>query len=308
MTVNAQIEAMERGALVRAMPRLTTIVVTGPDRQTWLAGMLTADIKSLSPGRGSYALSVAKNGRLQAEVWVCLDAERILLGVAEPLADGLVEAMNRYLIMEDAEIARAAEPMSWWLAHGPEAKAVAEAARSIGAVVGLGSLGEIETAVIVVPEGAHPSLGELFTQPRGALLATPEGWERVRIERMLPEFGVDFDVGCYPQEACLESLAVSFNKGCYLGQEAVFMLEKRGHVQKRLVRLVLDGEEAPAAGAEITTPDGKKVGAVTSSIADEGKSWVIGSVRYKQTASGTELEIGGRPATVSCLGVREVEG
>lgn len=307
MTVKAQIEAIETAALVRAMPSLTTIEVTGPDRQTWLAGMLTADVKSLTPGRGCYALSVAKNGRIQAEVWVCLDAERILIGVAEHLADGLVEAMDQYLIMEDAEVARAATPMSWWLAHGPEAKAVAEAARQVDAVVGVGHLGEIETAVIVAAEGAHPSMGELLTQPRGALLATPEGWERIRIERMLPQFGVDFDVGCYPQEACLESLAVSFNKGCYLGQEAVFMLEKRGHVSKRLVRLVLDGDEAPQPGAEITTRDGKKVGEVTSAIADEGQSWVIGSVRYKQTASGTELEIGDRPAKVSCLGVREVE-
>jgi folate-binding protein YgfZ len=305
MTIQAQLEAIAHGALVRPLNDFATLVVTGDDRQSWLAGMVTADIKSLPPGQARYALSVKKNGRIQAEVWVCIEPERIVVGVPAPLADVLVEAMDKYLIMEDAEITRAEQKHGWWLAHGPLAQEVANAAREANAIVGLGHFGELETAVIAVREGSHPNVGELLTQPAGALLATPEGWERIRIERMLPRFGVDFEVDCYPQEACLESLAVSFNKGCYLGQEAVFMLEKRGHVAKRLVRLILEGDDPPKAGTPITTPDGKEVGAVTSAIADGGKSWVIGSVRYKQTVSGTELAIGARPATVSCLGIRD---
>lgn len=306
MTVEEQIQAIDEGALVRAMPELSTIAVTGPDRQTWLAGMLTNDVKSLPVGAGAYALSVNKSGRLQAETYVVLGEDRILLGVRSELAAEVFEAMDRYLIMEDAELEMVDPSPSWWLAHGPKAEVVASAAREAEATVGMGHLGEIPTAFIALAQGAHPSPGELLTRPDGALLATPEGWERIRIERMIPRYGVDFEKGCYPQEACLESFAVSFNKGCYLGQEAVFMLEKRGHVAKRLVRLVLDGGAAPEAGTAITTVDGDEVGKVTSSIADRGKAWVIGSVRYKHTASGTKLEIGDRAATVSCLGIREV--
>lgn len=305
MTVQEQIQAIENGALVRAMPQLATIGVTGPERQDWLSGLVTADIKGLAPGEGCYALSVNKKGRIQAETYVVVADDRILIGVEQTLAADLVEAMDKYLIMEDAEIALVSPSWSWWLAHGPDAKLVAGSAREAEGVVGLAAMGEIATAIIALAPGAHPSPGELLTRPSGALLATPEGWERIRIERMLPRFGVDFELNCYPQEACLESLAVSFNKGCYLGQEAVFMLEKRGHVAKRLVRLVLDGD-APPPGEPILTPAGESVGAVTSSIADAGKAWVIGQVRYKQTASGTELMIGGRSATVSCLGIREV--
>jgi folate-binding protein YgfZ len=301
MTLQEQIQAIDEGALVRAMPELSTIAVTGPDRQTWLAGMVTNEVKSLPAGSGAYALSVNRNGRLQAETYVLVDEDRILLGVRSELAAELLEAMNQYLIMEDAELEPVDPSPSWWLAHGPKAELVAAAAREADATVGMGQLGELSTAFIALARGerAHPSPGELLTRPEGALLATPEGWERIRIERMIPRYGVDFEKGCYPQEACLESLAVSFNKGCYLGQEAVFMLEKRGHAANRLVRLVLDGDAPPERGAVISTTDGDEVGKVTSSITDDGKAWVIGRVRYKHTASGTELRIGDSATTVS---------
>ena len=66
----------------------------------------------------------------------------------------------------------------------------------------------------------------------------------------MPRFGVDFDDKTYPQEAQLEKVAVSFDKGCYLGQEVVCMLEMRGHVKRKLVPVVLDdGRAASARGA-----------------------------------------------------------
>jgi folate-binding protein YgfZ len=124
---------------------------------------------------------------------------------------------------------------------------------------------------------------------------------------MLPRFGVDFDVGCYPQEASLESLAVSFHKGCYVGQEAVFMLEKRGHVGKRLVRLIVDGAGEIGKGSPVLLGD-DTVGEVTSAIEDDGRTFAMALVRYKHTTSGTELLVGGHRAVVSCLAPREFCG
>jgi tRNA-modifying protein YgfZ len=308
--VTTQAQAMNEGALIRALPTLATLVVTGSERQSWLAGMLTADIAGLTPGRGCYALSVGKTGRIQADVWVLVEAERILLGVPESLAAGLHKTLNDFLIMEDAELELGDVRHGWWLAHGPAAATVADAARTAGASAAVAQLGEIATAILAAPPAVNNFI-EVITQVPGTLLATPDGWERIRIENMLPRFGVDFDVGSFPQEACLENLAVSFNKGCYLGQEAVFMLEKRGHVNKRLVRLVLDEELALDKGASVAAvqPDKddeeKVVGEVTSSIADGGRTWVIALVRYKYTQNGTALRIGERAATVSCLSSRE---
>jgi folate-binding protein YgfZ len=87
------------------------------------------------------------------------------------------------------------------------------------------------------------------------VLATPEVFEAIRIEEGIARFGVDFDEQNYPQDASIEKLAVSFQKGCYLGQETVFMLEVRGHAKKRLVQLAIDGGRDVPVGAPITAPD-----------------------------------------------------
>ncbi len=304
--IRAQIDAIDEGVLVRPVPALGTLAVTGEDRQSWLAGMVTCGLKSLRLDQGCFGLSVKKNGRVAAELWLIVDAQRILLGVREDLVDSLREHLDHYLIMEDAEIARPERRFAWWLAHGPQARAVAGAARQAGAITGIGSWGELATAIIAAPEGTHPGFTEALLQPEGAVLATPDGWERIRIERMLPSFGVDYQVDCYPQMASLEHLAVSFNKGCYLGQEAVFKLEKRGHVAKRLVRLVLPGVfDEICPGAEIATLDGQTVGSVTSAVAAEEQTFAMGMVRYKHTMSGTKLSVAGHTAEVSCLSPRE---
>jgi hypothetical protein len=305
MDVSAQVDAIENGALVRPMPELVTLAVSGEERLSWLAGMLTQDIGSLEPGQGAYALSVNKSGRLQAEVWVAIADERVLLGIDAKVADALLEAMDHYLIMEDAEIARADEPLAWWLVHGPEAEAVAKLARGAGATAALTRWGEIDTALVIAPHGGAPNMAEVLTATEGATLATPSGWEHVRIQRLLPRFGVDFEVDVYPQEASLENLGVSFNKGCYIGQEAVFMLAKRGHVSKRLVRLLIDGKAEVDKGAVISTPDGKAVGTVTSVSQAGDQTMAIGLVRYKHTASGTKLSLADQVAEVSCIADRE---
>lgn len=307
--VAAQLRAIEQGALLRPRPELGTLIVTGPERQSWLAGQLTQDIAGLKPGDGCYSLHVTRTGKIEAEVWVLIDDERILLGVPATLVSTLHTSLDHYLIMEDAELVISNEKLSWWLAHGPKAEQVATAARDAGAAAALGHLGELPTAIIAAPTqtSSRPlqNLGEVLTTVDGVLLATPDGWDRIRIERMLPRFGVDFGVGCYPQEACLENLAVSFSKGCYVGQEAVFMLEKRGHVKKRLVRLVLDDERDLALGSDVFSSDGEKVGQITSTTKADGKTWALASVRYKHTLSGTVLSVDGQTAQVSCLSVRE---
>src|SRR5690606_38101683 len=91
-------------------------------------------------------------------------------------------------------------------------------------------------------------------------------FDALRVERGLPRFGGEFDTTFYPQEANLEKLAVSFDKGGYLGQEVVYMLENRGHVKKKLVPLDLEGDAPAAPGAAITTEDGVAAADVRSSV------------------------------------------
>jgi len=133
-----------------------------------------------------------------------------------------------------------------------------------------------------------------------AAIATEGAWDRARVEHGVTAFGVDFDDTNYPQEASLERDAVSFEKGCYLGQEAVFMLEKRGHVKKRIVQLHVDG--AVETGDPITLPDGAEVGRVTSrAVRPAGGNLALGFVKYKQARADTELRVGASRAVVTAL-------
>jgi folate-binding protein YgfZ len=110
---------------------------------------------------------------------------------------------------------------------------------------------------------------------------------------------VDFDAATYPQEAGLEKRAISFNKGCYLGQEVVCMLELRGHVKRKLVGLHLGGASVPARGADVTDAGGESVGAVTSAAAVPGEG-VLALAMVKRTKGepGAALRVGGTDAVV----------
>lgn len=298
MQVEAELRAVSEGAWLRPMPELAALGVTGADRQRWLAGMVTGDLKSLAPGAGLRSLVVDKTGRIVAEVWLVVEAERVVVGVRRELAGGLRAHLDAYLVMEDAEL-EVVEGLAFWLALGPRAEHVASEASRLGGSTGTGALGDLPFGVLAIPHEASPNLAEELTARTGAVLGTPAGWDRLRAERLLPEFGVDFEVGCYPQEARLERFAVSFDKGCYVGQEAVFMLEKRGHPPRRLVRLRLEGGASVEPGADVRAPDGAVTGKVTTVAPDGDDAWALAIVRYKHAAAGTELAVAGRTARVS---------
>ncbi|MEM1034705.1 MAG: folate-binding protein YgfZ [Myxococcota bacterium] len=290
MTLANEKAALDEGVLIRPRPDLATLVVTGDDRASWLAGMLTNDLASIAPGQASYALSCNRRGRVQADVWVVAEPSRILLGVPRERAEDLVTALDHYLIMEDAEIGPG--PGTWWLAHGPRASDAADAAVGAGAVTAMGAYNRWPTAVVVATsaEVDHETLEAALLTPAGAAMSRAEHWEQIRVAHALATFGVDYGDKAHPQEARLETLAVSFDKGCYLGQEAIFMLEKRGTPPRRMVRLALD---APVAVATDLTVDGKRVGTVTTSVTfpEEGPQ-ALATVKTKHTETGTELMAG----------------
>src|SRR5262249_28863386 len=145
-------------------------------------------------------------------------------------------------------------------------------------------------------------------EARGAV-ADDATWETLRIERGLPRFGVEVDTTLYPQEASLEKLAVSFDKGCYLGQEVVYMLENRGHVKRKLVSLDVDGDDVLAKGEAVTTIEGGAVGEVKSSARGaSGKPVAIAMVKWAQTKPGTELRVGTRVVRVRDAGPQRSAG
>lgn len=297
MSDHGEHEAIAEGAIVMPLHELGALTITGADRQTWLAGMVTSDVKALAPGQAAYALVVDKTGRLLAEAWVLIDTDRIRVGVRRELIAGVRAHLEGYLVMEDAELAED-DSVAWWLACGPHAERVGVEARRIGGAAGSGALAALPIVLIALPADSCANPAEDLTAGSGAVLATPDGWNAIRVERLLPAYGADFVAGCYPQEAHLEHLAVSFNKGCYVGQEAVFMLEKRGHPSRRLVRLHATGPVPVAVGDDVRDATGETVGTVTSTAAVGADRWALAMLRHKASANGTALRVGQAVLTV----------
>ncbi len=279
----------------------TGIVVKGKDRTSWLNGLVTCELAKLGPADAAYGLVVEKKGRIQTDFFAVPAgaSDELALAVPRVLRDTILETLDHYLVMEDAELLPV--ELAFWQLLGPKAKDVAAelGAPYSGALELLGTGG----VVVAAPaDGAEPFADRLASLVRaaGGTVLDDAGWEALRIERGLPRFGVEVDGTLYPQEASLEKLAVSFQKGCYLGQEVVYMLENRGHVKRKLVPLVLEGDGAVQPAEPVTTPDGVVVGDVKSSVVGplEGKPVAIAMVKWAQTKPGTELRVGDRVARV----------
>ncbi len=283
--MSEQVAAARASVLVVHDPDSAVLVAAGSDRETWLNGLLTCDVTKARIGEASYGLAVSQKGRVVADVFVIKEAERILLLVPRAVRDELAIVLERYLIMEDAELAKDESPVAF--AHGPRAKDLGGAScdrTGLGGAVFVGDAALDERAIAA-----------------GGIVGDASGWEALRLERGVARFGVDFDDKTYPQEASLEKRAVSFDKGCYLGQEVVCMLELRGHVKRKLVGFVSDGAKAAraagatiTAGSSVTTDDGVEVGKVSSAIDSPTLGHPVGlaMVKLAVAAPGTSLRIG----------------
>jgi tRNA-modifying protein YgfZ len=290
--------AARQGALVVVRSELGALCVTGADRARWLNGLVTCELAKRKAGEGAYGLAVTKIGKIMSEVWILVGAERLLVGARAQGIDALRQHLDRHLIMEDAEVADASADFRWLFVTGPDAHRLVDVGRKLGAEgAAVDWTGRGDAAVLAVPAASVEGLLAAL-RDGGAELATDQEFEGLRIEWGLPRFGADFDEQNLPQEASLEQLAVSFDKGCYLGQEAVYMLQMRGHAKKHLMRIQVERAPDLAPGAEIRLADGTVVGAVTSATPAGDGSIAIGYVKHKHAQPGTPLDVAGHPAII----------
>lgn len=254
----------------------TAIVVTGKDRTSWLNGLVTCDVTKLAPGKAQYGLLVEKKGRIQTDFFIVASDDALALAVPRDLREAVLATLDHHLIMEEAELTT---PDLLWF--------YSSSMREAPYAGGIDLLAKGDAIVAT----AEPIPGA----------ADGAAFDALCIERGLPRFGVEFDATFYPQEANLEKLAVSFDKGCYLGQEVVYMLENRGHVKKKLVPIDLEGDAPAPVGAAVTPPEGgDAIGDVRSSVVGPTTKTpvAIAMVKWAHAKPGTSLTIDGRKATV----------
>jgi folate-binding protein YgfZ len=292
-----------KATIAQNAPDLGTIEATGSEVRSWLNGLVTCDLVPRKIGEGAFGLCVGKTGKIIAELYIALLAEeRFLIGARKATIATLLEHFDRHLVMEDVALADVSNETSWMFLHGAPAITYAGAVAEAGGRLVLLDFTGTGSCAVITPLAAVSAVRAAIDARGGdsVLWVTDDDWHAFRVERGIAWFGHDFDESSYAQEAALERFGVSFQKGCYLGQEAVFMLQVRGHVKKRLVQLAIDGAAEVAKGAAITLPEGASIGAITSVGATvEGRRLALGHVKYKHAKPGETFQVGGAAAVAT---------
>lgn len=259
---------------------------TGPDRLSFLQGMLSNDLRALKTFDGAYATLLTQQGKVIADVRVLCAMNSFYLDFWENLQEKLLAHLNRYLIADEVEIADRSQEYSTLSIQGPKAEALLR--QVLAPVVQLPdrpkqhSMVDIDGAAICVVNDSHTGeLGYDLIIPRfhvaniaakltaagkafSAAWVGEEAQNILRVEAGIPRYGIDFTEDNLLLEVGVDE-AVSFTKGCYLGQEVVERIRSRGHVNKKLSGLLLDGEK-PAQPGDVIEAANKQVGTVTSSV------------------------------------------
>ena len=293
------IDALARTAGARWMDELATIVVSGEDAKAWLNGQLTNDLREVDERRAVYGLFLTPRGKILADAWVVARGEALVAMVPATVTSALLSHLEKYVIMEDVTLAVSdARVMS------VQGLAAADIAREVDQSISCDRLGLGGFDWIVDASGAETLAGAIDAQLHrvGGRRVSREAWEATRIERGRAAFGADFWDAHYPQEAGLETRAVSFSKGCYLGQEVVCTLENRGQINRRLVQLTSKkGGVCPSPGEAITAEDGTVIGQVTSSASTSSGPHSLGYVKRRLASLGQQVRIAGVEALISAL-------
>lgn len=288
------------------------LAVTGPDRLPWLQGLVTNDVGALAPGESRYAAYLTPQGRMITDLRVINLADRTLLDVPAALAEALRVKLEALLFAEDAEIHDISGSLVVVDVHGPEAPRVAERARAAAAA--LPSIDVIQDEVYrvpgvtwFVPRNEADALVQALTSA-GAIETTLETLDVLRVEAGRPAFLIDMDEHTIPLEAGIEERAISFTKGCYVGQEVIVRVMHRGQgrVAKRLTGFLFEKHASPHAG-DLVGSDKREIGRLTSVVWSPSleRPIALGYVRRDFVEEGTAVQVmaadGALPATVTEL-------
>jgi tRNA-modifying protein YgfZ len=277
-------QALQSGAAVVALVGWSSVSVTGADRQAFLQSFCTNDVKRLMPGSCCETFLTNVKGKIVGHGWIwCRDDELLFVG-APGQGPRLVEHLDRYIIREDVKLRDTSGERTFVLIAGKGATETSHLS------VPLAIISRDDTTFCELRHGEVASAMGEFVQ-HGFVIVGPEAFLAARIEAGLPLFGIDFDESNLPQEIGRDREAISFTKGCYLGQETVARIDALGHVNQKIVGIRFLGSESPKPGAEVALRDAK-VGEVTSAALSPklGRPLALAMVRRAANAAGTKLQ------------------
>ena len=240
------------------------LALTGPDAKTFLHGQVTNDIEALQPGHGCYAAFLTHKGKMLGDLRVFDVGDELLLDCERVALQELFNMIRRYKLGADMELHKRTLELALLSVIGPDAPRLAGPREHDNARVTVGS---VDGVAVTTDVGTDLFCAADDKDALRAALDFPDGAEAdaevVRVEHGRPRYGLDLDESVIPQEAGLNDRAVSFTKGCYVGQETVARLHYRGKPNRRLLGLRLS-EPAPP-GSELRLGE-KVVGKLGSSV------------------------------------------
>ncbi len=283
-------EALRHGAAWLDLSARGRIVVRGRDRARLLHAITSNEVKKMTPGTGCYAFLLNPQGRIQADLCLFCFDDHFLIDTEPELREKVQAHIKRYIIADQVELEDVTAGTAAIGVEGPGAAAMlaelgapvvadayAHAAWGDATVAAVTATGQSGVRIFCAAGGAGEVVRRL--EAAGAVAASAEDARVVRIENGRPRYGEDIRETSLPQET-QQMHAVSFNKGCYLGQEIVERIRAQGRVNRKLMRVVLEGVEAPAGGTK-TTVDGAEA-EVTSAVVSPESGEVVALAYVRQ--------------------------
>ena len=286
------------------------LALTGAEAKSFLAGQVTNDIVGLTAGSGCYAAFLTHKGKMRGDLRVLaaedgVEQPELLLDTERPTLQALFDLVRRFKIGYDVELHKRTVQRGLLSLIGPRAREIAGAQdlASREHAHRAGELGGHAVRLIATSDGidvlceaeATDALRGLL-EAAGALPVSEATTEIVRVERGRPRYGFDLDDTTIPQEAGLNERAVSFTKGCYVGQETVARLFYRGKPNRHLRGLRLS-EPAPA-GTALQLGE-RVVGRLTSSVVSPDHGPIALALVRREAAVGATVDVeGGTTAEV----------
>lgn len=267
----------------------------GEDRARLLHAMTTNHIQQLQPGASCHAFFLNDKGRILGEAHILHLGDSLLIDTEAGSHDVLFQHLDKYIIADDVTLEDAREDTAAIGVEGPQAAALR--AELEGYTIGGYSCTGVGLRVYVPRAGKQALIDRL--EQLGAVAASAEDQNIVRLERFRPVYGLDFSEKHLVHETQLLD-AVHFTKGCYLGQEIVERVRSRGQVHRLLVPLYVDVKDAPATGSAVMAAEvaaGETMSAAFSPAL--GRSIAFAVLRSDYAKPGTQLTVGGAWAEVA---------
>jgi folate-binding protein YgfZ len=292
-------QAARRNAALAEKDWYGILKLEGSERASWLQGMVTNDVQKLAPGKGCYAAHLSPQGKIVAHMHILADVDALWFSLERAAIPRLVDAFDKLLIMEDVQISDLSDQFDILSVVGPRAGSVLESWAGeplalletydhrrfeFGRVV----LSDLGYDVWVPPEQSDKILRSLAQS--GATAIDRGTWDVLRTEAGLPVYGLDIDETTIMSE--LGERGISYDKGCYVGQEVIAKVKYIGHVNRRFVGIQIAGTELPEPKNAVTR-GGREVGYITTSLFSPAlnSGIALGFVSRTAQAPGTEVEI-----------------